>query len=301
MNEGTAGRADTISGSTDGVHCGVSIVICCYNSAAKLPAALARLQAQREADAISWELIVVDNASSDDTGAVARRLWPSAGRVPLTVITERRRGVAHARAAGFAAARYDAVSFIDDDNWVCDRWVARAAQVMMEHPEVGACGGYSEPLCEGPAPAWFKRYRQYYAIGPEPLSEGTPPETLWFAGMTVRAQAWRDLRHSGFRFLTEYGAEDNELSLALRLAGWKLRVDDELRLTHVLPAARLTWKYFCELQRSRFAAMVAVDRLPIRDRRQRRLGSSRGARLVPRIGENRQSVSFQPGEDIRKK
>lgn len=259
MNEAAARNQDAVSGSAEGIGCGVSVVICCYNSAARLPATLAHLQSQRDADAISWELIVVDNASSDDTVAVARRYWPADGRVPLTVVTETRRGVAHARAAGFAAARYGAVSFIDDDNWVCDRWVARAAQVMTEQPELGACGGYSEPLCEGPTPQWFQRYRQYYAIGPEPTPAGTAPDTLWFAGMTVRAQAWRDLRRGGFRFLTEFGAEDNELSLALRLAGWKLRVDEELRLTHVLPAARLTWKYFCELQRSRFAAMVVVD------------------------------------------
>jgi glycosyltransferase involved in cell wall biosynthesis len=259
MNEAGARSKDAVSGSTEGIGGGVSVVICCYNSAARLPATLAHLESQRDADAVSWELIVVDNASSDETTAVARRHWPSDGRVPLTVITETRRGVAYARAAGFEAARYGAVSFIDDDNWVCDRWVARAAQVMAGNPEVGACGGYSASLCEGPTPRWFQRYRQYYAIGPEPALAGAPPDTLWFAGMTVRAQAWRDLRRGGFRFLTEFGAEDNEISLALRLAGWKLRVDEELRLTHVLPAARLTWKYFRELQRARFAAMVVVD------------------------------------------
>jgi glycosyltransferase involved in cell wall biosynthesis len=248
---------------------GVSVVICCYNSAARLPETLARLRTQRVADAISWEVVVVDNASSDDTAEAARQHWGNNDRVPLSVITEKRRGVAYAREAGFDAARYEYVSFIDDDNWVCEHWVARVEQVMAEHPEVGACGGYGEPLCDGAMPRWFHQYRQYYAIGPERPTDGTPPDTLWFAGMTVRAKAWRELRRGGFRFLTVSAAEDNEISLALRLAGWKLWLDEDLRLTHVLPAARLTWPYFCELQRARFASMVAVDpyRLAI-DRRE---------------------------------
>ena len=259
MNEAGAADQGAVSSSLDGLGCGVSVIICCHNSSAKLPATLGRLRSQRDTEAIPWELIVVDNASSDDTVAVARQHWPSGGRVPLRVITETRRGVAYARDAGFAAARYDVVSFIDDDNWVCDRWVARAAEVMSQHPEVGACGGYSEALCHGPTPQWFQRYQQYYAIGPASPPAGKLPDTLWFAGMTVRARAWRDLRRGGFRFLTVFAAEDNEISLALRLAGWNLLLDEQLRLTHVLPATRLTWTYFCELQRSRFASMVAVD------------------------------------------
>jgi glycosyltransferase involved in cell wall biosynthesis len=238
---------------------GVSIVVCCYNSAPRLPAALARLRSQRDTDAISWEIIVVDNGSNDDTAAVARGLWPRDDRVPLTVITEPRRGVAFAREAGFEAARYEFVSFIDDDNWVCDRWVARVAQVMGTQGEVGACGGYSDAICEGPAPTWFERYREYYAIGPPASAAGTSPATLWFAGLTVRTEAWRTLRRGGFRFLTVTAAEDNEFTLALRLAGWRLWLDDELRMKHVLPQARLTWPYFCAMQRSRFASMVAVD------------------------------------------
>jgi len=125
MNEAGAADQGAVSSSLDGLGCGVSVIICCYNSSAKLPATLGRLRSQSDSEAIPWELIVVDNASSDDTVAVARQHWPSGGRVPLRVITETRRGVAYARDAGFAAARYDVVSFIDDDNWVSARPFAR--------------------------------------------------------------------------------------------------------------------------------------------------------------------------------
>ena len=74
-------------------------------------------------------------AQDSDTAEAARQHWGNNDRVPLSVITEKRRGVAYAREAGFDAARYEYVSFIDDDNWVCEHWVARVEQVMAEHPK----------------------------------------------------------------------------------------------------------------------------------------------------------------------
>src|SRR5467141_794982 len=76
--------------------------------------------------------------------------------------------------------------------------------------------------------------------------------------MTVRAQARRHLRRGGFRFRTVFAAEDNEISLALRQDGWNLLLDEQLASRMTAPT-RLTWTYFCELQCSLFARMVAVD------------------------------------------
>jgi hypothetical protein len=82
---------------------------------------------------------------------------------------------------------------------------------------------------------------------------------LWGAGLTVRTAAWCAMRGKGFRFLTSLGAEDQELTCALRLAGWRLWLDPGLRLKHFLPARRLRWDYFRRLQRARSAMLVAVD------------------------------------------
>ena len=50
---------------------GVSVVICCYNSAERLPRTLTHLAAQRVSEKLPWEVIVIDNASQDKTGEVA--------------------------------------------------------------------------------------------------------------------------------------------------------------------------------------------------------------------------------------
>jgi glycosyltransferase involved in cell wall biosynthesis len=55
---------------------GVSIIICCHNSAKLLPQTLAHLKAQKNEANVAWEVIVVDNASTDETSRVSLSLWP---------------------------------------------------------------------------------------------------------------------------------------------------------------------------------------------------------------------------------
>jgi len=51
---------------------GVSVIICCYNSVKRLPVTLAHLKSQVVFGQIPWEVIVIDNASTDRTAEVAK-------------------------------------------------------------------------------------------------------------------------------------------------------------------------------------------------------------------------------------
>jgi glycosyltransferase involved in cell wall biosynthesis len=248
---------------------GVSIVVCCHNSAGRLPETLAHLARQR-ATGIPWEVIVVDNASTDGTAEVARRLWPELPPAPLRIVRESRLGLSYARQRGLAEARYELVSFVDDDNWVCSGWVQTAHEIMASHPDVGACGGFNEAEFETPAvPQWFQEYQGCYSVGAQGSAPGDVTWTrdwLWGAGLTVRQSAWRALADAGFRprlvdrrgvALTSGG--DHELCAALRLAGWRLWYDPRLCLMHFLPSFRLTWKYLRRLHRGSGPATVGLD------------------------------------------
>jgi glycosyltransferase involved in cell wall biosynthesis len=241
---------------------GVSVVIICRNGASRLPRTLAYLQKQRVPSWLAWEVVLVDNASTDGSAEVAKKIWQHAPAAALRIFREERIGATFARERGLGVARYDIVTFVDDDNWVCDRWVQRAFDVMTEHPEVGACGGFSTVETEVDLPPWFERYKNYYAVGPSLGESGDVTETigtLWGAGMTVRRSSWQQLNQRGFRFLTKLTGEDTELSSALRLSGWRLWLDPELTMQHFMPPARLSWAYFCELQRSRNDILVDAD------------------------------------------
>ncbi len=233
-------------------------MICSHNGSARLPPTLAHLAAQQQAGALKWEVVVVDNASTDSTAETAARLWPDAAPVPLRIVREPRVGLSYARASGLAEARYEIVSFVDDDNWVNQRWIAGVAEVMEEHPEVGACGGPLEAVMEAAAPAWVSRYEDYLAIGQE-TEAGEYRGVVWGAGLSTRRSVWHQLTSKGFKFLSTFSRGDLELCYALRLAGWKVWLDPRLRIRHFMPASRLIWGHFLKQQRRRHMETVNID------------------------------------------
>jgi len=245
---------------------GVTVVICCHNSAERLPRTLACLAAQQVRPELPWEVMVIDNASNDDTANVALTSWPSNIHAPLRIVNEPKLGLTYARCRGLDSAKHEVVSFVDDDNWVHPKWVETAANVMSMRPRVGACGGQSEAKCEINPPWWFDLYQEYYAVGAQSDHQGDITWLrgyIWGAGLTVRKAAWRHLKNLGFRFLlgdregsTLQSGGDIELCLALRLAGWTLWYEPQLQLIHYLPKCRLNWIYLRNLVRQCGSASI---------------------------------------------
>jgi glycosyltransferase involved in cell wall biosynthesis len=237
-------------------------------------------------------VLVVDNASTDGSAEVARRCWPADASAALRVVSEPALGLSNARRRAFSSARYELVSFVDDDNWVDPDWAATAEGVMAEHPDAGACGGQVSAALSAPAPGWFARYQESYAVGRQSNVDGPVPDSrgyLWGAGLTVRKSAWEQLRAAGFRWLCTdrrgrrlSSGGDSELCFALRLAGWQLWYSERLRLQHSIPEHRLTWRYLRRLHRGVGASSVwpqlyfaALEAHPEHPRHDPRLGWSR--------------------------
>jgi hypothetical protein len=140
---------------------------------------------------------------------------------------------------------------------------------MQAHPEIGACGGLNEAVCEGEAPAWFEQFQKSYVIGPQAEEAGFMTAewaSLWGAGMSIRWSAWEQLLGSGWRHLLGGrlggnlgGCDDLEICYALRFAGWELWYEPRLRLQHFLPARRLQWSYLRRLHRGGGASRVGLD------------------------------------------
>jgi len=248
---------------------GVSIVVCCHNSELKLPNALDHLVSQDVSDAIPWEIIVIDNNSMDNTSQIAKKYFLDNNKLSLRVAFEATLGLSYARIRGLKEAKYDVVSFIDDDNWVYPNWVNVVWDIMSFHPRVGACGGFGEALCEIEPPKWFRNFQKNYAVGPQGGRTGDITHTtgfLWGAGLTVRRAAWEDLLASGFRWelVDRQGSKlstsgDVELCFALRLAGWHLWYEPRLRYDHFIPASRLSWHYLRRIHRAYGISTVGLD------------------------------------------
>lgn len=110
----------------------VSVVIPAYNEEKYLPACL-RAVGQQE-DAPPYEIIVVDNASTDGTACIA-------GQFGVRVATEPHKGGARARQAGFEAACGEIIASTDADTCVTPDWLARIAAHFRDDPALGAVYG----------------------------------------------------------------------------------------------------------------------------------------------------------------
>jgi glycosyltransferase involved in cell wall biosynthesis len=230
---------------------------------------MAHLAAQRITGEMRGEVILVDNGSTDDTAQRAMACWPPACPIPLHIVYEPRLGLSYARERGLSEARYELVSFVDDDNWVSPQWVETAAKVMSEHPRAGACGGFAREVCEVDPPWWFEAFKTRFAVGPDrtqPADVTELPSGLWGAGLTIRKSAWLEVRRRGFDFLLpgRQGAEltegeDTELCYALRLAGWRLQFDPRLKMHHFLPKERVQWSHLRARHRAGGISSVGLD------------------------------------------
>lgn len=111
----------------------VSVVIPAYNEETKLPQCLAAFTAQQTTHSI--EVIVVDNASTDNTSAVADD-WSD--RLTIQVISEPRRTRGAARRAGFAETDAAIVLSTDADTVVPANWVESLVGCLLRNPEAAA-------------------------------------------------------------------------------------------------------------------------------------------------------------------
>lgn len=130
----------------------ISVVVCTYNRADLLPYALHTLGEQSLASN-EYEVIVVDNNSTDDTREVVEKF---ANKVPnLRYCLETKVGLSHARNRGWQEARGEYVAYTDDDCKLPPQWLTVAKEII-EKVSPGVFGGYVLPFYNIPKPKWFK-------------------------------------------------------------------------------------------------------------------------------------------------
>ena len=203
----------------------------------------------------------------DNLQTLCDSIWINCVEGSLIIVKEKRTGLSFARQCGIITSQYNMLCFIDDDNWVNKNWIQTAYLLMKTYPEIGACGGSSEPVFEIPPPFWFDWFETSYAVGTQGETCGEVDwrrNFLWGAGLIVRKKALLDLNSNGFKPWLKgrqgeqlMSGEDSELCFALRLAKWTLWYCPDLRLKHYIPKKRLNWQY---LRRLHFRDLVPQQR-----------------------------------------
>jgi len=129
-----------------------SVIICTYNRAELLAQALESVTGQ-DFPLDGYEVIVVDNASTDQTKDIVDQFFDRFSNVRR--ITEENIGLSHARNRGWKEARGLFLIYLDDDVRLPDGYLRLAAQVI-ETVQPSIFGGPIIPFYSSPKPAWFK-------------------------------------------------------------------------------------------------------------------------------------------------
>jgi glycosyltransferase involved in cell wall biosynthesis len=235
---------------------GVSVILCCYNSAARLEKTLLALAHQRCSEHLRRELIIVDNASKDNTSAVAAEIWEKLNTpFQIKILYEPLPGLGFARKTGIAHASYSVILFCDDDNWLAVNYMQGIYDILENDTSIAACGGMGVPVFESAEPFWFYAYAEAFALGSQDINnEGERLLNLYGAGLAIQKAALEELYKSGFEPQLHgrtgkklSSSEDTEITYAFVLMGYKLFCTDELKFFHYLPKERLTLDYLKKL------------------------------------------------------
>ncbi len=236
---------------------GISVIICCYNSANRLPATIKHLALQQVANDINWELIVINNNSNDNTKETAAlEINKYESLIPrYTIIDEPTPGLSSARHKGIQVSKYEYITFCDDDNWLDKNYLSIVYQILEQDPKIGAVGGRSKAVSDVEIPKWFTQYEKCYAVGIQRAETGILKhyECLWGAGFAFRKSAYSLAYKNHPSLLSDRNGNelssggDYEICLRMQLMKFKLYYDENLTFKHFIPKNRLTDTYLEKL------------------------------------------------------
>jgi GT2 family glycosyltransferase len=221
----------------------LTVVIPTYNRSRDVMRALDSLELQSDQ---TLQVIVVDNASTDDTGErVAARAAAWGGR--LRCIRKKPEGPAAARQLGLMAARTPFVLFQDSDVQLEAGWIERALARLQADPSMAAIGGHivyafdpSRVNAYGGELNWFGLawdIDEGQLLPPRMPGLAPPVPRVWINCSAMLARRTDLIASGGFDTRFFYGYEDTDLGWRMRLLGRKVMVSPELVARHHVEAA----------------------------------------------------------------
>lgn len=246
----------------------ISVILCTYNRCQSLAAALESVLASEMPPSASWEVLVVDNNSRDQTRQIVADLAVRhAGKVRY--LFEGKQGKSHALNSGIREARGEILAFMDDDVAVDCKWLQRLTAIL-EADQWAGVGGRILPEREFSPPPWLRLDGRYalaplaiFDLGPEASELHEPP---FGTNMAFRKHVFEKIGV----FRTDLGpcpgsetrGEDTEFGDRALAAGMRLWYEPSAVVYHSLPAQRLKKQYFLAWWHDKGRSTIRQDGIP---------------------------------------
>lgn len=231
----------------------ITAIVCTYNRCQSLAKTLDSLAASTLPEAVDWEVLVVDNNSSDRTREVVEDFCTRCNR--FRYVFEPRQGKSHALNTAIRESRGDILAFTDDDVMVESTWLQNLTADLLDGQWAGA-GGRTLPASIVTPPRWLALggahsnahlLYAHFDLGDQPFQLDRSP---YGANMAFRKEMFE--KHGVFR--TDLGPglggevprfnEDTEFGRRLIKTGEKLRYEPSAVVYHVVPKERIRKGHF---------------------------------------------------------
>ncbi len=259
----------------------LSVIICTYNPRIDYISQVIKSLQSQTLPIQDWELLLIDNASDKLLSSEIDLSWHPSARH----IREEKLGLTNARLRGFREAIGDIFVFADDDNILDSDYLKNVVEILQKYLDLGAIGGKSIPKFEVTPEPWFSEVN--ISLGCRDFgdkiqidfwnqtSTGITQETRQYpkcapigSGLVLRREAAEKYTQyvTGNSLRLALGrtgkqltsGEDNDIILTLLEAGWGVGYFPQLKLTHLIPAGRLTKDYLACLNRGISCSWVQV-------------------------------------------
>ncbi|HJV20787.1 MAG TPA: glycosyltransferase [Sediminibacterium sp.] len=228
----------------------ISVVICTYNRANYIEEALNSLYHQTLPKS-RFEVIVVNNNSTDHTAEVCRQFIATHPDASFTYMNENRQGASFARNTGAAVARSPLLCFMDDDAVAAPDYLEKIVTFFEQYPDAGGLGGRIIPRYIPAEPEWMSHFVSSL-VGNFDYSKTvtvfSPHKYPLESNMVIRKADFDAVNGfntalPGVKGTLRIGGEGKEFFLKLKALGRVIYYDPAIQVEHVVETKKLTPEY----------------------------------------------------------
>lgn len=254
----------------------ITLLICTHDGGERIKQVLEAIANQADISRDVFEVLIVDNASTDRTFEIATDALKHLN-LHGQVLCEPKIGKINAFLKGIYEAQSELISIIDDDNFIEPGFIRYTLEVFSRYSNVGITGSTNHIYIDQSPPPWFQWTTGRYACSNPWLEDIEQKDSdgvivaqtgiIAGAGLTFRIKPILSCLEKGYNFFNDYqrngkwrvSSEDVELCWLMRSLGYDFAHDPRIQLRHAIKVERLSLKYFENLCRTAGAGSLGAD------------------------------------------
>ena len=232
----------------------LSIIICTYNRDKYIYNTL-KCIANNEYPAEKYEIIVIDNNSTDQTENECIRFQKDYPKIPYRYFKEMKQGLSHARNRGIEEACGEFLVFLDDDAFVSHHYLKNLTENLNKYHDCSAFGGKITPKFEsGEIPKWISKWAYSWVsaidLGKN-IQEFRGKKYPIGANMGIKTAILSEVGNFNTKLGRNkknlMGGEEKDIFNRIKNLGVKIYYFPNIEVQHVIPPQRTTDNYIVEL------------------------------------------------------